>query len=195
MAGGFQDHYAAAFGGALALAFGRETHVRQLAIPATAVASLETQLLLLYTGESRISGATITAVLDAYKRRSAPVLFALQRMKELAVDMAGALELGDINTLGALVGEHWTHQRALHPKITTDRIDAIADVAYAAGATGLKALGASGGGCVIVFAPENSADRIANAVAPFAKLLPWRIAHSGVRVRDDLPLPFGSVPG
>ncbi|MEO7360816.1 MAG: hypothetical protein ABI120_10825 [Gemmatimonadaceae bacterium] len=198
MAGGFQDHYAAAFGGALALSFGAETRVRQLAISSQTVRTLEAQLLLLYTGESRISGATITAVLDAYKAKSAPVVLALQRMKELAIDMATALEDGDVNTLGALVGEHWTHQRSLHPNITTERIDAIAQHAYAAGATGLKALGASGGGCVIVFAPDHSAERIEKAVSPFAARLPWSVAHCGVRLHDlpdELPLPFASVPG
>lgn len=195
MAGGFQDHYAAAFGGALALSFGQERQVRQLAISSQTVSALESQLLLLYTGESRISGATITAVLDAYKDRSASVLFALQRMKELAIDMATALEDGDVNTLGALIGEHWSHQRSLHAKITTERIDAIADQAYAAGALGLKALGASGGGCVIVVAPAGGAERITKAVAPFAEVMPWLVAHTGVRVRDDLPLPFDGVPG
>lgn len=203
MAGGFQDHYAAAFGGALALSFGNSVSVRQLAISAQTAHALESRCLLLYTGESRISGETITAVLDAYKQRSAPVVQALQRMKELALSMAQSLEAGDVDTLGALIGEHWTHQRSLHAKITTARIDAIADAAYSAGALGLKALGASGGGCVIVLAPAGGIDRVANAVSPFAEILPWTVAHEGVRVRDerthdkreDLPLSPGSVPG
>lgn len=207
MAGGFQDHYAAAFGGALALAFENERRVRQLAISAETINALESRLLLLYTGESRISGDTISAVLNAYKDRSAPVLSALESMKELAVDMATALEDGAINTLGALIGEHWLHQRSLHPKITTERIDAIAAAAYKAGALGMKALGASGGGCVIVVAPEGGAERIANVVSPFAELMPWRVAESGVRVRahdrnmssdisrDTLPLSFEGRDG
>lgn len=185
MAGGFQDHYAAAFGGALALTFESSVSVRELALSTQMARALESQCLLLYTGESRISGETITAVLDAYKARSTPVVHALQRMKELAHSMAQSLEAGDIDTLGALIGEHWMHQRSLHPKITTARIDAIADAAYETGALGLKALGASGGGCVIVVAPADGVERILHAVSPFGEVLPWAVARTGVRVRRE----------
>ena len=195
LAGGFQDHYAAAYGGALALTFEDQVHVRRLAISAETFAALETRSVLIYTGESRISGETITAVLDAYNDRSSHVVRALEQMKALAVSMTHTLERGDIDTLGALIGEHWTHQRALHPRISTPRIDAITEQAYKAGALGLKALGASGGGCVLVIAPANAVNRIAEAVAPYGERLDWRIARTGVQVREDLPLSPDHVSG
>jgi D-glycero-alpha-D-manno-heptose-7-phosphate kinase len=185
IAGGRQDHYAAAFGGALALTFERETTVSPIAIPARARAALERQCLLVYTGESRISATTITAVLDAYRDRTPRVVHALSRMKAAAVEMATALESGDIDHLAMLVDDHWREQRALHPAITTPRIDAIETAARAAGATALKALGASGGGCVAVFAPDDRVEEVARAVAPFAELLPWAIDDDGVQVRPD----------
>jgi len=188
MAGGSQDHYAAAYGGALGLTFEDQVHVRPLALSDETIAVLEARSVLLYTGESRISGETITAVLDAYNDRSAHVMRALEQMKALAILMAHSLERGDIDTLGALVGEHWTHQRSLHPRISTPRIDAITEQAYKAGALGLKALGASGGGCVLVVAPSNAVHRVAEAVAPYGERLDWRAARTGVQVREDLPL-------
>ncbi|MEP6834303.1 MAG: hypothetical protein ABJB74_12985 [Gemmatimonas sp.] len=195
MAGGFQDHYAAAFGGALGLTFEDRVHVRQLALTDATIAALETRGLLLYTGESRISGETITAVLDAYNDGSSQVMRSLEHMKRLALSMAHALENGDIDTLGSLVGEHWEHQRALHLRISTPRIDAIAESAYSAGALGLKALGASGGGCVLVIASNDNAHRVAEAIAPYGDLLEWSVARTGVEVRDDLPLPLSDVSG
>jgi D-glycero-alpha-D-manno-heptose-7-phosphate kinase len=108
--------------------------------------TLERRCLLAYTGESRISGTTITAVLDAYKERVPRVVDALDRMAQLGRLMHAALALGDVDELATLVDEHWQHQRALHPGITTARIDALENAARSAGATGLKALGASGGG-------------------------------------------------
>ena len=109
--------------------------------------------------------------------------------------MAQALEQADVDRLGALVGEHWTHQRSLHPRISTPRIDAIAASAYTAGAIGLKALGASGGGCVIVIAPQDGVDRVAQAIAPYGERLAWRVARTGVEVSEDLPLSPDSISG
>ncbi|HEX6051267.1 MAG TPA: hypothetical protein VFZ21_18430, partial [Gemmatimonadaceae bacterium] len=59
--GGRQDHYAAAYGGALALAFGNGTRVRRLPLSPDLKAALERRCIVVYTGQSRISGDTITA--------------------------------------------------------------------------------------------------------------------------------------
>ena len=64
---------------------------------------------------------------DAYVAGEARTVAALARMKSLAGEMAAALRAGDVDALGRLVGEHWVHQRALHPTITTPRIDAIVE--------------------------------------------------------------------
>ncbi|QJR36302.1 hypothetical protein [Gemmatimonas groenlandica] len=187
IAGGRQDHYAAAYGGALGLTFGTAVSgdaVEVEAIPLSAAGrtALEARITLVYTGESRISGDTITAVLDAYRNRTPRVMEALDRMAVLARGMRSALHAADVTTLGALVDEHWIHQRALHPRITTERIDALEQAARAAGAQGLKALGASGGGCVMIISAASDAARVVEAVAPFGEVLPWRIATTGVEV-------------
>jgi D-glycero-alpha-D-manno-heptose-7-phosphate kinase len=101
-------------------------------------------------------------------------------MKELAEGMARALECADVDELAALVGEHWAHQRSLHPAIPTPRIDAIIERARATGALGAKALGASGGGCVLVIARRGNASRVAAAVSALGPLLPFTIAERGV---------------
>ena len=187
IAGGRQDHYAAAFGGALGLTFGDavsgdHVSVEQIPLSAAAHAALEARITLVYTGESRMSGDTITAVLDAYRDRSPRVVEALDRMAVLARDMRNALHAADVTTLAALVDEHWIHQRALHPRITTERIDMLERAARAVGALGLKALGASGGGCVMIVSDADDVDRVVEAVSPFGDVLPWRIAARGVEV-------------
>jgi D-glycero-alpha-D-manno-heptose-7-phosphate kinase len=189
VAGGRQDHYAAAYGGALGLWFGGETTVRRLPLPHRVRTDLERRCIVGYTGQSRISGDTITAVLDAYRNRDPRVVGALGRMKQLAEDMVTALTCGDVDTLGALVGEHWLHQRSLHPAIPTPLIDAIIDRATSAGALGGKALGASGGGCVVVIAAEDRVDDLRAAVAGLATLLPVRIDEQGFRAGDQAAPP------
>ena len=181
VAGGRQDHYASAFGGALGLHFSSDgTNVERIPLSPNLIEELERRCIVVYTGESRISGDTITAVTSAYERRDAKVLLALQRMRGLAEAMARALRNGDIDSLAAHVSEHWIHQRSLHRAIQTPRIDAIIERALAAGALGAKALGASGGGCVLVIAHTGLEQQVAAAVSVLGPLLPFSIAERGV---------------
>ena len=188
IAGGRQDHYAAAFGGALDLTFASDTQAVPISISPAARSALESRVLLAYTGESRMSATTITSVLEAYRERVPRVVDALDTIARLAHDMCGALREGDIDALAHLVDEQWHAQRLLHPAITTARIEAIEHAARGAGAHSLKALGASGGGCVMVFAPFDAVDTVTAAIAPLSTLLPWRIDDIGVVVRavDDV---------
>ena len=179
--GGRQDHYAAAYGGALALTFGDATRVRRLALTPTLRLELERRCIVAYTGQSRISGDTITAVLGAYRARDRRVLHALGRMKALARAMADELDAGDIDELGGLVWEQWQHQRSLHPSIPTPLIDSVLERARAAGACGGKALGASGGGCVLVIAGADNVDAVRAAVVELAPhLVDFMVDESGL---------------
>ena len=180
VAGGRQDHYAAAFGGALGLWFTDRVDLRQLALPPSLRAELEERLILVYTGESRISGDSITAVINAYRARDRRVVAALARMKALAAQMITALEAADVDALGALVGEHWVHQRSLHRAITTERIETIVERAGAAGAVGAKALGASGGGCVLLVSRRGAAAPVRSAVARLGEIVSFEIDDGGL---------------
>ena len=180
IAGGFQDHFAAAYGGALGLRFGEDTEVEQISLSDRLVAALERQCIVAYTGASRISGATITAVLDAYRDRVPRVVNALARMRTLAELMIEALKRESVDDLGLLVAEHWEHQRSLHEKIPTPLIDQILEVARSHGALGGKALGASGGGCVLVIAPPERITEVRGRVSSLARILPCSVARQGV---------------
>ena len=180
--GGRQDHYAAALGGALGLTFGESTTTMRIPMAPHTVEALEAQCTIIYTGQSRMSGENITAVLDAYRARAPVVTAALARMRELAQMMIVALMQGAIDDLGALVAEHWVHQRSLHPAITTPRIDTIIEHALAGGAFGAKALGASGGGCVLIVAPSEKTPTIRHSLAELGVLLPMTVDQEGFRL-------------
>lgn len=185
IAGGRQDHYAAAFGGALNLEFGTTTSVQMIPLSEAQRVALAERCVVAYTGQSRISGETITAVLAAYADRTRSVMDALRSMRDLAGDMARLLAAGDLDGLGEALARHWVHQRALHPAITTDRIESVLRAATQAGALGGKALGASGGGCVAVMARRGQEAAVVEAIAPLARVLPWSVDTEGVRVRID----------
>ncbi|HLV26560.1 MAG TPA: hypothetical protein VKZ41_09620 [Gemmatimonadales bacterium] len=187
VAGGRQDHYAAAFGGALALEFGNGVRVQRVPLSDSFVTSLESHMLILYTGQSRMSGATISAVLNAWASGEARVANSLDRMKALAREMDAALRRENVEDLGRLVGEHWVQQRLLHPSITTPAIDEITAIAAREGAWGSKALGASGGGCVAVLGNPESLDLVERACASLATPLPFGIDKCGVHVMPGDP--------
>jgi D-glycero-alpha-D-manno-heptose-7-phosphate kinase len=140
---------------------------------------------VVYTGESRISADTINGVMDAYRAGDPGVTSALAAMRDLAARMVEALKRGDIDELAALVDEHWRHQRALHPRITTAGIEHVMDVARGAGAAGGKALGASGGGSVLVIAREGMGGRVRDAVAAVGQVLDFRIDERGATVEES----------
>jgi D-glycero-alpha-D-manno-heptose-7-phosphate kinase len=197
IAGGRQDHYAAAMGGALGLWFDNETTARRIPLADDVIDALNRRCVVAYTGQSRISSNTITAVMDAYRARESRVLGSLDRMRDLAGQMVTALEAADLDALGRLVGEHWVHQRALHPAIPTPLIDAVLSDAIQAGALGGKALGASGGGCVLAIAAEGREDDVRRAMAAHAQPLVVRVARRGFHVvRQAEPARAGAaVPG
>jgi D-glycero-alpha-D-manno-heptose-7-phosphate kinase len=180
IAGGRQDHYAAAFGGALGIRFGESVVAERIPMSAETVAALPRHCIVLYTGESRVSANTITAVMDAYRAGRPAVRDALAAMRDLAEQMAPALSSGDFELLGRLVGAHWRHQRSLDPAIPTPLIDRIIAAALAGGATGCKALGASGGGCVLMIAPEDRAPAVRAAVDGMGTEIIYAVDTTGV---------------
>jgi len=179
--GGRQDHYAAAYGGALALRFSaRGVEVERLPLDAAMCAELERRCIVVYTGQSRISGETIDAVLGAYRMREPRVIAALDGMRDSAKHIAAAIEDRDVDAVGALVAEQWSLQRSLHPAIPTPLIDEIIARGHDAGAIGAKALGASGGGCVLLVARADRADAVRSAAASLGELVPFAIDTDGV---------------
>lgn len=187
--GGCQDHFAAAYGGALLLGCARETIVTPVTLSRSTVELLERRAFVAFTGESRMSSRTITAVLNAYRNNEPVTCQSLRTMSALAPLMATALATGDIDQLGALLAVQWNAQRALHPTITTPLIDHIVADAAQAGALGTKALGASGGGCVLVIARAGAEADVREAVARHATLIPLQIARHGVQVHTSATRP------
>ncbi len=186
IAGGRQDHYAAALGGALDLRFGAETLATHIPVSHALKNKLEAQCVLVYTGESRISGITIAAVLDGYLKREGEVTSRLHDMKELAGEMIVALHSEDVNALGMLVDAHWTLQRGLHSGISTPVIESTIKAGKRAGAIGAKALGASGGGCVVLIAEPGAGEAVSRAVSALTTPLAFTIDAEGVTVTEHM---------
>ncbi|MGH9488550.1 MAG: hypothetical protein ACRD04_13295 [Terriglobales bacterium] len=145
--GGMQDQYATAFGGWNFIEFlGREVVVNPLRLPAGTRNELEHNLVLCFTGETRVADGILADQTNRYQRGDSASLDALRRQKELAVEMKHLLLGRRLSEFGALLHEAWTYKKLMSPQISNSRLDAIYQAARAAGALGGKLNGAGGGG-------------------------------------------------
>ncbi len=166
VAGGTQDQYAAAHGGASYMAFNDPVaHISSLRLAPGTVAELEKRLVLVYTGVSRVSGGIVSNVMGAYDAHEPKTVAALRTLRRLADDLKGALLHGDVDALGNMMAENWRCQKDLHASVTSAAIDQLYDRALAAGALGGKALGAGGGGCLLFLAAADREHELRAALA------------------------------
>jgi D-glycero-alpha-D-manno-heptose-7-phosphate kinase len=180
--GGRQDQYAAALGGVHRLAFrDDDVGVEPITLDRAFAAELERRLVLCYTGRSRVSGATIARVMDAYARGDAGVTGALRGLRDVAERMAEALRAADLGRVAALLSENWRRQQELDPGMRTDDMARLEAAVTSAGALGGKAAGAGAGGAMFFVAGNDVHAVAAAAVAAGASVLPVRWAREGVR--------------
>jgi len=151
--GGKQDHYASAIGGINFMEFiGEEVKVSKLQLSQNVLYELEKNLVLCYTGKSRLSGDIHRKVREAYEAGEKGTRQALRNLKSIALEMKNALLREDLKIFGELLNENWKNQKALHHSVTNPQIESIFEIAMANGAIGGKACGAGGGGCLLFYA-------------------------------------------
>jgi D-glycero-alpha-D-manno-heptose-7-phosphate kinase len=183
IAGGTQDQYAAAYGGASYMEFlDPVARVSPLRLPAATVAALEKRLVLVYTGVSRVSGDVATNVMHAYEAGVPQTVTALRTLRRLAGDAKAALLAADLDVLAAILAENWRCQKDLHPSVSSASIDALYDRALAAGALGGKALGAGGGGCLLFLCRADREHEVRGTLAAAgAQPLDFSLEWSGLQ--------------
>ncbi len=168
IAGGFQDQYAAGYGGFNWMEFSREgVSIEPLGLKPDTLYELEYRLVMCYTGETRLSAGILTEQVGNYEAGRRDTVASLHRMKDLAAAMRRALLRGDTDEFGSLLHESWQSKRLLASSITNAAIDELYETAQAAGALGGKLLGAGGGGFLLLYVPEARRRAVVDALAQF----------------------------
>ena len=179
--GGSQDQFTAAFGGVLRMEFrDPDVIVEPLALDPALLDELERRLLLVYTGASHFSGATIGRVMAAYGRGDRAVTEALHGLRDVAERIVEALRSGDLARIGALLDLNWRHQQTLDPGMCTPLMARIGHAMREAGALGGKAAGSGAGGSMFFLGPDDPAEAAETARALGGTLLPVRWVAEGV---------------
>lgn len=184
--GGKQDQYASAFGGFNFMTFDDQVTVERLAVPEQTVQRLHARLVLCYTGKPRLSSNIHENVWGAFRRGAPETVNALYSLRNCAMRMRSALMDGDLDEFALLLSQNWTHQKALDPSVSNAQIEQLFELAESAGATGGKACGAGGGGCLLFCAPESRRQGVAAALsAGGARVIPFHFDFTGLQVRRE----------
>ncbi|MER3395961.1 MAG: GHMP kinase [Acidimicrobiia bacterium] len=181
--GGYQDHYAAAFGGFNFIEFDVEgALVHPLALRAETVDELHASLVLCYTGKTRISGHILQRQIQAYEAKEERSVEALERIKQIAIEMRSALLKGRLSDFAEGLSAGWEAKKQLAEGITEDDIDALYEFGLDNGAVAGKVLGAGGGGYFLFFCPVEKAARLRAALEERGnRVMPFSFERRGVQ--------------
>ncbi len=169
MAGGKQDQYAATFGGWNFMEFYKDDKVivNPLRIRPQYLQELEFNIVMYYTGTSRLSSTIIEAQSSNVQKKSDKSIEAMHNLKEQAYMMKEAILKGDLNRIGDILDYGWKNKKATASGVSNDVIDNIYESAMKAGATGGKISGAGGGGFMTYYCPGNTRYKVIEVLAAF----------------------------
>jgi len=167
--GGKQDQYAATFGGFNFMEFydNDKVIVNPLRIKSDYVNELQFNLLLYYTGTSRLSSEIIKAQSKNVVQKKEKSIKAMHKLKEQAVLMKEAILKGELDKIGEILDFGWQYKKQMAEGITNPVIDEIYETAKAAGASGGKISGAGGGGFMMFYCPRNNRYEVIEALKKF----------------------------
>jgi D-glycero-alpha-D-manno-heptose-7-phosphate kinase len=161
--GGWQDQYAAVFGGFNFMEFRSERNeINSLRVPEDVQNELEDRLLLCFSGKAHPTRIIHDTQRDRMVNDEAVTAFA-KRTRDLAYEMRYLLMRGQLDHFGKCMHDAWELKKNLSIGITDTDLDEIYAFARAHGAIGGKILGAGGGGFFLFQSEKNQRSNLARA--------------------------------
>jgi D-glycero-alpha-D-manno-heptose-7-phosphate kinase len=181
IAGGWQDQYAAVFGGINFLEFGAHANViSPLRVNKNTLLELEESLILCDTAIPHHSG---DIHIDQKKTMSSKVI--KDNVKEnvqLTYDIRNHLLSGNLDNFGISLDKAWQLKKTFSSKISNKYIDDIYEGALKNGALGGKLLGAGGGGFFMFYSPPFEKHNLIKFLeSKKLKVQPFRFEENGLQ--------------
>lgn len=164
ISGGSQDHFASAYGGFNYMEFGSSVDVVPLRLEPYQICELESQILLAYVGETRLSSGIIEEQTKRFLNNARDSMTSLHRMRELASEARSALLADQYLDFARCIEEGWQRKRLLANSITSPMIEKLYSAGLAAGALAGKLLGAGGGGHLLFCVPSELRGKVSEAL-------------------------------
>ena len=151
---GKQDQYISSFGGVTCFTFKKNDKViaKPLKISHSKLIELEDNLLLFFTGYSRISGDILKEQDKKTKKNEDKMMNNLNFVKKLGLKSKKYLENGKLNQFAYLMNEQWEFKQSRSKKMSNRNISKWYHDGLKNGATGGKLVGAGGGGFLMFYA-------------------------------------------
>ena len=188
IAGGWQDQYAAAFGGCNLLEFSSSgVTVTPVRAEAGVMEQLRANLVLCHSGAVRRNVGLIDTQISLYRQGREDTILGMKQLHEMAYAMRDALEAGEPDRLGAMLHEAFEAKKRMNPHIAEHTpIDAMLAAAREAGATGGKICGAGGGGYLMVYAVPAAQPAVRAALEDLGgRIATFAFRDEGVRAERD----------
>ena len=178
---GSQDQVAAAFGGFNLIEFHRDDsyNVTPMILAPNRIHSLESHLLLFFTGITRFASEIAESKIANIKDRGSELL-KMRGMVDQAIDILQDPS-ESIDEFGRLLHQSWEQKRRLSSQVSNSVIDGLYERALDAGATGGKILGAGGGGFLLIFAKPALHESVKAALSGLVHV-PFKFENSGSKV-------------
>jgi D-glycero-alpha-D-manno-heptose-7-phosphate kinase len=184
ISGGWQDQYAAAFGGLNLLAFSASgTTVEPVRVDPAVRERLEANLLLCHSGAVRRHAGLIDAQIRLYEQGREDTILGLKQLHQMAYAMRDAIEAGELDELGLMLHDAFVAKKLMNPHIAEDTpIESMLTLAQAAGATGGKICGAGGGGYLLLYCRPAAQSAVRTELERMgARFAPFRFTSTGAR--------------
>ncbi len=179
---GYQDQYAAAYGGLNFIEFNRDgtTTVSPIGLSAEEKRRMSDSLMLFYLGGTRDAAK----VISSYSSNAGSNSDKKQKLKDLAVRLRDRLNAGDVDALGKILDEGWKVKKSLSSSVSSGVIDEAYGAAVENGAVGGKLLGAGGNGFLLVYAGERERESVRSALKAYPEMR-FNFDDSGTKVVFD----------
>jgi D-glycero-alpha-D-manno-heptose-7-phosphate kinase len=145
---GFQDQYSTAFGGFNVINFCKNhiIEVNNLKISYLRESNFKNNLMLFYTGINRKADKILKKITNTKKH-----IEMHDKLVMLADNFERELLRGDIDNCGKIMNENWMLKRSLYSSVSSDKLDAVYNLALKNKVIGGKLLGAGGGGYFLFY--------------------------------------------
>ncbi|NVM34396.1 MAG: GHMP kinase [Candidatus Lokiarchaeota archaeon] len=156
--GGYQDQYAATYGGFNFIEFTDVVKVLPINTSVEMINELQFCLILCYIGGSHFSSDIQDEVLKGYEIEKKSYMEAMQDLKDVAHSMRNIVEsnnLSRLNEFGNLLHKGWVAKKSLSTKISNKKIENFYLTSRKFGVLGGKLLGAGGGGHLLLFSDSS----------------------------------------
>lgn len=181
---GKQDQFAVAFGGINELAINKlgQVTVKQLNISINTIKTLECNMMMFYTGNSRLSHDLIKE--QEIKIENNEIDDIMLKIKELAEKTVEHLVSGDCDLFGYSLREHWDLKKQISNNMSNKLIDDVNEIVIKSGAYGMKLCGAGGQGFLLVYAHSKRNRDLIRKKLKHLNLneLDWRFEQKGTHL-------------